>query len=126
MSTPLRWPRPQVVQGTRQQASALAGQMRDLQYPKDAPAQALDHDLPELPASSGEEDPPHGKDPRYWIDATKIVHVSEGQLAPNKSRPRSVLDCSTHLRIDPAFATPPPLPAQWPLDMNDIVRVGPG
>lgn len=115
----------QVVQGTQQQASALAGQMRDLQYPKDAPAQALDHDLPQSPAPSDGEDPPHGKDPRYWIDVTKIIHVPEGQLAPYGSK-----------QIGPGlwypsndqtyFVTPPPPPAKYPLDMNDIVQVGPG
>jgi hypothetical protein len=115
----------QMVQATQQQASALAGQLRDLQYPKDAPAQALDHDLPQSPPSSGGEDPPHGKDPRYWIDVTKIVHVPDGQLAPNNST--QIGPGLFYPSPDrPGFATPPPPAAQWPLDMNDIVQVGPG
>lgn len=117
----------QLVQASQQQAGALAGQIRNLDYPKDAPGggvQALDHDMPQSPAPGG-EDPPHGKDPRYWIDVTKIVHVPEGQLAPYGTK-----------QIGPGlwypsndqsyFVTPPPPPAQYPLDMNDIVHVGPG
>lgn len=114
----------QVVQASQQQATALAGQLRGLRYPKDAPAQALDHDKPLSPPSDG-GDPPHGRDPRYWIDVTKIVHVPEGQLAPFGTK-----------QIGPGlyypsndqtyFATPAPPAAKWPLDMNHIVQVAPG
>jgi hypothetical protein len=116
----------QVVQSTQQQAAALAGQVRGLEYPKDSPGggvQALDHDLPQAPATG--DGPPHGKDPRYWIDVTKIIHVPEGQLAPSNTR-----------QIGPGLyypfdnqqfnVTPPPPPAKYPLDMNDIVHVAPG
>jgi hypothetical protein len=114
----------QVVQSSQQQAAALAGQLRGLEYPKDAPAQALDRDLPQSPSSTG-GDPPHGKDPRYWIDVTKIVHVPEGQLAPNNST--QIGPGLYYPSPDrPGFATPQPPAAQWPLDMNDIVAVGPG
>ena len=41
--------------------------------------QMFDHDFPLTPQ---DEDPPHGKDPRYWLDASKIIHVPEGELAP--------------------------------------------
>ncbi len=73
----------QLVQATQQQASALAGQVRNLDYPKDAPGggvQPLIITMPQSPAPG--QDPPHGKDPRYWIDVTKIIHVPDGQLAP--------------------------------------------
>jgi hypothetical protein len=114
----------QVVQDSQQQASALAGQLRGLQYPKDAPSQPLDHDFPQSPPSDG-EDPPHGTDPRYWIDVTRIVHVPDGQLAPNNST--QIGPGLFHPSPDqPGFGTPPPPPAQWPLDMNGIVQVAPG
>lgn len=113
----------QVVQSTQQQATALAGQLRGLEYPKDAPVQALDHDLPRSPAPG--DDPPPGKDPRYWIDVTKIIHVPNGQLAPFGTK-----------QIGPGLyypyndqqynATPPPPPAKYPLDMNDIIQVPQG
>ncbi|KMO67027.1 hypothetical protein [Mycolicibacterium chlorophenolicum] len=113
----------QVVQSTQQQAAALAGKVRGLEYPKDAPVQALDHDLPQSPAPG--QDPPRGKDPRYWIDVTKIIHVPEGQLAPFGTR-----------QIGPGLyypyndqqynVTPPPPPAKYPLDMNDILQVPKG
>ncbi len=112
-----------VTQSTQQQAGALAGQIRGLQYPKDAPAQALGHDVPLSPAPS--TDPPHGQDPRYWIDVTKIIRVPDGQLAPQGT-----------IQIGPGLyypysdqsynVTPPPPPAKYPLDINDITRVGPG
>jgi hypothetical protein len=28
------------------------------------------------------QDPPHGKDPHYWIDVGKIIYVPDGELAP--------------------------------------------
>lgn len=110
----------QVVQATRQQATALSGRVRDLEYPKDAPAQALDQDFRRAPA-----DLPHGKDPRYWIDVTRIIHVPDGQKAPYGTK-----------QIGPGLyypfndqrynATTPPLPAKYPLDMNDIFEVPTG
>lgn len=113
----------QVVQSTRQQAGALAGEVRGLQYPKESPVQALGNDLPLTPPPGG--DPPHGKDPRYWIDVTKIIHVPDGQLAPHGT-----------IQIGPGLyypyddqsynVTPAPPPAKYPLDMNDITRVKPG
>ena len=114
----------QVVQSTSQQATGLAAQVRGLEYPKDAPVQALDHNLP-LSPEPGSGDPPHGKDPRYWIDVTKVIHVPDGQLAPPGTR-----------QIGPGLfypyndqqynVTPPPPPAKYPLDMNDIVQVPTG
>jgi hypothetical protein len=121
----------QVVQTTQQQAGAAATQIRTLQYPKDAPAssgdgvQAMDDDKKKNPLAPPPPDPPHGQDPRYWIDVTKIIHVPEGQLAPSGTR-----------QIGPGlwypwtdqqqFVTPPPPPAQCPIDMKGIEHLPPG
>ena len=112
----------QVVQTTQQQAGAAATQIRTLQYPKDAPAssgdgvQALD---------DGKKPPPHGHDPRYWVDVTKIIHVPDGelpphgctQIGPNLWYPFEDNQYSVH---------PPPDPVKYPLDMHDITQVAPG
>lgn len=114
----------QVVQSTQQQASALAGRLRDLEYPKDSPAQALDHNFPLEPAP-GAGEPPHGKDPRYWIDTSKIIHVPEGKLAPPDTR--QIGPGLYYPYHDQQFnVTAPPPPAKYPLDMNDIVQVPEG
>ena len=66
--------------------------------PLDAPPrpgsdiQAVGYDVPLVPPP---EDPPHGKDPRYWLDVSKIIHVPDGQLAPYGYK-----------QIGPAFSTP--------------------
>jgi hypothetical protein len=112
----------QVVQTTQQQAVAAATQVRTLQYPKDAPAssgdgiQALD---------DGKKPPPHGHDPRYWVDITKIVQVPDGglaprgyvQIGPNQWYPFEDNQMSVH---------PPPDPVKYPLDMHDIQHLAPG
>jgi hypothetical protein len=108
----------QVVQTTQQQAGAAATQIRSLQYPKDSPAssgdgvQALD---------DGKKPPPHGHDPRYWVDVTKIIEVPDGELAPhgyvqigpNQWYPFEDNQYSVH---------PPPDPVKYPLDMHDITK----
>jgi hypothetical protein len=112
----------QVVQSTQQQAAALAGQVRGLEYPKDAPVQTLDHQLPQSPAPAG--DRPHGKDPRYWIDVGKIMYVPEGKLAPFNS-----VQIGPHMFYPspsvPDAAVPPPAPVQYPLNPSDVRLVGP-
>jgi hypothetical protein len=40
--------------------------------------QAVDYNTPLSPTP--DVDPPHGKDPRYWIDVTKIIHVPVNSL----------------------------------------------
>jgi len=112
----------QVVQSTQQQAAALAGQVRALEYPKESPIQSLGNDVPLAPPK---EDPPHGEDPRYWLDVTKIIRVPEGELAPYGTK-----------QIGPGLfypyddgrynVMPPPPPAKYPLDVNDIGQVAPG
>jgi hypothetical protein len=111
-----------VMQSTQQQASALTGQVRALDYPKDAPAQGLSHDLPQGPAPAGE--PPHGKDPRYWIDVGKIIYVPDGTLAPTNT-----------VQIGPGMwypapsipdaVSPPPNPVTHPLNPSDVRVVEP-
>lgn len=68
--------------------------------------------------------PPHGKDPRYWIDVTKIIHVPEGELAPWGTRQ---IGPGLYYPFDDQQynVTPPPPAAKYPLDMNDIVRTAP-
>lgn len=34
------------------------------------------------PSNHRPQEPPHGKDPRYWIDVGKIIDVPDGELAP--------------------------------------------
>lgn len=94
-------------------------------HPRGSGVQAVDYDVPLSPATDG--DPPHGKDPRYWIDVTKIIHVPQGQLAP-----------SGYKQIGPDIwypsdvdrqqynVTPPPNPVKYPLDVSDIVQKPPG
>ena len=104
----------EVVSATRQQAGDIAGQIRALNYGHGDPPQAPPSD-----------DPPHGKDPRYWVDVTKIIHVSEGQKAPYG-----------YTQIGPDLYYPyqdnsltmhdPPPPAQYPLDISTITTVKPG
>jgi uncharacterized protein YukE len=93
-----------------------------LQNPPRLGVQALDHDMPLTPPPA---DPPHGKDPRYWIDVTKIVHVPAGQLAPY-----GTVQIGPGLYYpDPSSGftyQPPPTPAKYPLDIGDIVTTAPG
>ena len=112
----------QVVKSTQHQAAALAGQVRGLQYPKDIPAQPLDQDLPRSPAPGN--DPPHGKDPRYWIDVDQLKYVPDGKLAPNG-----------YVQVGPNLyhplpgypeGAPPPKPASRPLDADALTHVRPG
>jgi hypothetical protein len=93
-----------------------------LQPPPRLGVQALGHDIPLTPPPA---DPPQGKDPRYWIDVTKIIHVPEGQLAPY-----GTVQIGPGLYYpDPGSGftyQPPPLPAKYPLDIGDIVTRAPG
>ena len=76
-----------------------------------------------MPLVPPPEDPPHGKDPRYWLDVSKIILVPDGQLAPYGYK-----------QIGPAFSTPTrnrhilttAAPAKYPLDVTDIVTRAPG
>ncbi|WP_431241032.1 DUF4226 domain-containing protein (plasmid) [Mycolicibacterium aichiense] len=112
----------QVVASTQQQAAVLAGQVHGLEYPKDAPVQALDHQLPQSPAPGA--DPPHGTDPRYWIDVGKIIYVPDGKLAP-----ANTVQIGSNMYYPapyiPDAVSPPPAAAQHPLNPSDVRVVGP-
>ena len=70
------------------------------------------------PDSPQQEDPPHGKDPRYWIDLDKIIHVPPGQLAPYGTK--QIGPGLFYPIGSPYDYSPPPDPAKHPLDIADI------
>jgi hypothetical protein len=84
-------------------------------------AQAVDYHTPLSPPPV---DPPHGKDPRYWIDVTKIIHVPPGTLAPYGTT--QIGPGLFYPTGDPYNAEPPPDPVKYPLDMSGIAQEGPG
>ena len=83
--------------------------------------QAVGFDVPLAPHDN---EPPHGKDPRYWLDVTKIIQVPEGTLAPaNTTQIGPGLyypDPGSGLSV-----APPPPAAKYPLDIGDITSAGP-
>lgn len=109
-----------VVASTQQQANQAAGQVKSLSYGSGELPQAP----ADLPTDKPGEDPPHGEDPRYWLDVTKIVYVPEGELAPANST-----QVGPNLWYpspgNPGFAVPPPPPAQYPLDIGDVRVIDP-
>jgi hypothetical protein len=109
-----------VTASTQQQASQAAGQVRSLSYGSGELPQAP----ADLPTDKPGEEPPHGEDPRYWLDVTKIVYVPEGELAPSNS-----VQVGPNLWYpapdNPGFAVPPPPPAKYPLDLGDIRVIDP-
>jgi hypothetical protein len=115
-----------VVTTTKQQAAGLAGQVRALKYPPASSGhgdtQALGFGPGGAPQNPPPEDPPRGKDPRYWIDVTKIRYIPEGQLAPygfTQIGP-NLWYPDPHPGYD---YTPPPDPVKYPLDIADIRQV---
>ena len=66
----------------------MAGQFRTLKYPPASSARrhtgggVWPWRSTQAPPP---QDPPHGKDPRYWIDLGKIIYVSDGKLAPTNT-----------------------------------------
>lgn len=103
---------------------SLAGQpLQPPPHPNGGGVQAVDYDMPLSPAT--DTDPPHGKDPRYWIDVTKVIHVPEGQLAPYGTK--QIGPGLWYPSNDSTYnVTPPPDPVKYPLDMADIAHPGPG
>lgn len=85
-----------------------------------AGVQATGHDMPLAPA---DQQPPHGKDPRYWIDLDRIIQVPPGQVAPYGTIPIG----PGLYYPDPNFpsASAPPQ-AKHPLDIADITHPGAG
>jgi hypothetical protein len=105
---------------TQQQSSALAGQIRALDYQGAGRVQGAGFGQDPPPRSPAQGDPPpHGKDPRYWIDVTKIIPVPGG-MAPYGSK-----------QIGPGLWYPEddsmsgPAPAKYPLDNATIIRQDP-
>ena len=73
---------------------------------------------------SGDE-PPHGKDPRYWLDVTKIIQVPEGTLAPCGHHPDRAGLYYPIRQSGLRSAPDPPPAAKYPLDIGDITSAGP-
>lgn len=75
------------------------------------------------PRSPGPKDPPHGKDPRYWLDLDRVIHVAPGEKAPSGSIPIG----PGLYYPDPNFpGASPSGPAKHPLDVTDIFTTTPG
>jgi hypothetical protein len=110
-----------VVDLTQQQASDIADQIRALDYPSRGGARgagfggALPTDRP--------PDLPHGKDPRYWIDVTRIIHVPEGQMAPYGTKQ---IGPGLWYPFDDGRLMSGPPAAKYPLDISTISTLSPG
>jgi hypothetical protein len=82
-----------------------------LQPPPRPGVQAVGYDMPLTPPPAA---PPHGKDPRYWIDVTKIIHVPDGQLAPQAPfRLDPACTTRTLVRGSPISRPRPPRSTRW-------------
>ncbi|MBB3753660.1 hypothetical protein FHT44_006182 [Mycolicibacterium sp. BK634] len=82
--------------------------------------QARSYDMPLAPA---DQQPPHGKDPRYWIDLDRIIHVPPGQVAPYGTIPIGPGLYYPDPNVPTASAPPE---AKHPLDIADITHPGAG
>ncbi|WAJ47949.1 DUF4226 domain-containing protein (plasmid) [Mycobacterium sp. Aquia_216] len=110
-----------VLNTTQQQSSTLAGQIRALDYHSGGQAQGAgfgQDPLPDSPAPG--EQPPHGKDPRYWIDLSKIIAVGPGEKAPYGTKQ---IGPGLWYPEDTSMSGPPP--AKFPLDNSALTRLGP-
>jgi hypothetical protein len=114
-----------VVQSGQRHAAGIADDVRALKYPKETGGvQPAGYDVPLSPAP---QDPPHGKDPRYWIDVTKVVHVPPGTLAPAGYKQIGPdLWYPSDVDRQQYNVTPPPDPVKYPLDMSTLVQTSPG
>jgi len=105
-----------VVASTQLQAGQAAAQVKSLSYGAG--------DLPQAPADSPGDTPPHGEDPRYWLDVTKIVYVPEGELAPSNTE--QIGPNLWYPSPDGGLGVQPPPPAaRYPLDIGDIRVIDP-
>lgn len=111
-----------IVKNASSASDQLATDARNLTYStdKDTPGPHI-----QMVDDKTGDDPPHGKDPRYWIDVTKIVHVPDGQLAPSGS---TQIGPNMYYPTNniPGAVMPPPPAAKYPLGFGDIQRTGPG
>jgi len=109
-----------VVTTTQQQAGGIAGKIRALDYASRGRVQAAGFgDLP----TDRPPDPPHGKDPRYWIDVTRIIHVPEGQMAPYGA---TQIGPGLWYPVDDGGPFSGPPAAKFPLDVSSLTRLPPG
>jgi len=111
------------VQGYGEYAASAGPEVAgDPQSPPPHPHDGIHAFSGDVPLSPKSQDPPHGKDPRYWLDLDKVIHVSPGQLAPYGTK-----------QIGPGLYYPDPgLPvggapsaAKHPLDVADMVTTAP-
>jgi hypothetical protein len=114
-----------VVASTTQQGSALADEIRALDYRSGGRVQpaGLGADPPTDRPPQAPADPPHGTDPRYWIDVTKIVRVPDGQLPPYGSKQ---IGPGLWYPFDDGALAAGPAPAKYPLDISRITTLSPG
>lgn len=106
-------------QGSAQQLNGVIGQLPQSGGKSDTQALGFGPQ----PQSPAPKDPPHGKDPRYWIDVDQLKYVPDGKLAPNG-----------YVQVGPNLYHPLPgyppgstlPPAKLPLDVEDLVQVKPG
>ena len=98
-------------------ADASSGDSRNAPEP-DQDVQALDNHGPS-PSAPPSSDPPHGNDPRYWIDVSKIRYIPDGQLAPYNYTQigPNLWAPDPHPGFD---SSPAPPPVKYPLDVSDI------
>jgi len=110
-----------VVTSTEQQATGIAGHIRALDYRSQGGVRAagfggaLPTDRP--------PDPPHGKDPPYWIDVTRIIHVPGGQMAPYGTKQ---IGPGLWYPVDDGRLMSGPPAAKYPLDISEITTRNPG
>jgi hypothetical protein len=110
-----------VVYSTQQQASGIAGRIRALDYPSRGGVGGAEFGV-DVPADRP-PDPPHGQDPRYWIDVTRIIHVPEGQMAPYGTKQ---IGPGLWYPFDDGRLMSGPPAAKYPLDISTISTLNPG
>ena len=114
-----------VVASAAQQGSALAGEIRALDYRSGDRVQpaGLGADPPTDRSPQAPADPPRGTDPRYWIDVTKVIRVPDGQLPPYGSKQ---IGPGLWYPFDDGALPAGPSPAKYPLDISRIITLSPG
>jgi hypothetical protein len=112
-----------VLNTTEQQSSTLAGQIRTLDYRPGGRIQGAGFGQDPPPQSPAPGDPaPHGKDPRYWIDVTKIISVGPEEKAPYGTKQ---IGPGLFYPDDDGMSMSGPPAAKYPLDNTTITRLGP-
>jgi len=70
-------------------------------------------------------DPPHGRDPRYWLDLDKIKYVPDGQPVPY-GYTQIGAGLYYPYQDNTLSVQPPPRPANHPLDIASMMYFPPG